>query len=121
MAVDLSGKRMIVTGGAGVAVRLFAAKGARVLAVDIGEAAPKMPADEGLPASGPRSPTSAPSPTSPATTPGRSGSSGGVDGFVNDAGIEGTVAPLGDQPAADFDRYPARRVGLRYEPPASTA
>ena len=114
MAIDLTGKRIVVTGGAGTiggaAVRLFAAKGAQVLAVDIDEAALKALAAENVP----NVHTHAADVSTEDGTVGYVARAtevlGGIDGFFNNASIEGSVAPIGEHPVAEFDRVVATNL-----------
>lgn len=113
MAVDLAGKRIVVTGGAGAiggaAARVFTEKGARVLAVDIDEAALKELASA--------TPDVATFRADVSTAEGvrqyverAVETLGGIDGFFNNAGVEGSVAPLGEHAVEDFDRVIATNL-----------
>jgi len=113
MAVDLSGKRIVVTGGAGTigraAAELFADKGARVLAVDIDKAG----LDD---ITGARAEVATHvadvSTVDGVTSYVRQANDvlGGIDGFFNNAGVEGTVAPLGEHLVDDFDKVIATNL-----------
>ncbi len=99
MAIDLTGKRIIVTGAAGAigsaAARLFSKKGARVLAVDIDEAGLKLL--DGV------AETHVADVRVDKQVAGYVARAvelfGGADGLFNNAGIEGSVAPSGSTPS----------------------
>ncbi|TDB94609.1 3-hydroxybutyrate dehydrogenase [Actinomadura sp. 7K534] len=105
--LDLSGRRALVTGGAGgigrACARRLAAAGARVVVADIDAAAAERTADEigGIPL-----------PADLADTEALDGLAAGVDILVNNAGIQ-HVAPLHDFPPETF----ARIIRLMVEAP----
>jgi 3alpha(or 20beta)-hydroxysteroid dehydrogenase len=113
-----TGKTAIVTGAGGqigraCALRL-AREGARVLAVDLDEAAAGQTADE-IAASGGEALAFAADVTDPESVEryaDRAADYGGghVDLLFNNAGIEGPVAPAADYPVEDFDRVLAVNV-----------
>ena len=123
MAARLAGKVAIITGATGgigrVAGELFAAEGARVLLVDLEETALQQTAA----AIGHGASYAVADVTDPAQTEAYVATAlqryGKVDLFLNNAGIEGDVAPITDYDIDTFDRVMAVNVrgvwlGLKY-------
>lgn len=123
----LNGKVAIITGGSGgigvAAARRFVAEGAKVLLVDLDEAAVESAAGE----FGDAAAWIAADVTDPAASEGYVAHAerhfGGVDILLANAGIEGSVKAIVDQDVAMFDRVMAVNVrgvwlGLKYAMPA---
>ena len=126
----LSGKVAVITGGAGgigrAAASLFAAEGAKVVLVDLDQAALRDVA-AGLP--GESVAYVAADTTEPANVERFVGAAverfGGIDVFLANAGIEGQIHPIPDYPVEVFDRVMAVNVrgvwlGLKYVIPEMT-
>jgi NAD(P)-dependent dehydrogenase (short-subunit alcohol dehydrogenase family) len=110
MGIDLTDKRIVVTGAAGTigraAVHGFASRGARVFAVDLDEAGLKE-----LPAEVHTHVADVSDDAQVADYAARAVDAlGGIDGFFNNAGIEGPVAPIPEYSVADFDRVIATNL-----------
>jgi len=126
----LTGKVAVITGGAGgigrAAARVFADEGAKVVLVDLDEAALRD-AGGSLPAGSVA--TVAADTTEPAEVQRFVAAAverfGGVDVFLANAGIEGQIHPIPDYPIDLFDRVMAVNVrgvwlGLKYVIPEMT-
>jgi NAD(P)-dependent dehydrogenase (short-subunit alcohol dehydrogenase family) len=127
VTVRLSGKKAVITGGAGtigyaVAER-FLAEGAQVLLVDRDERA-LHEAVEALDAGGVTACVADVTQSASVQAYARQAATlfGSVDIFFNNAGIEGPTAQIGDFPEDGFDRVMAVNVkgvflGMKYLPP----
>jgi NAD(P)-dependent dehydrogenase (short-subunit alcohol dehydrogenase family) len=133
----LAGKSAIITGGAGgigrAAARLFVEEGARVLLVDLDEAAlhaSAAAANEGIAGSDPGDGPGASYLVADTTEPDEVQRyvqaavqrHGGLDILLANAGIEGRVLPISEYPVDVFDRVMAVNVrgvwlGLKYAMP----
>src|SRR5512140_925439 len=110
----LTGKVAIITGGAGgigaAAARLFVNEGAKVLLVDVNEAALKKVAGElGASASYSVADVAKPEDTQ-AYVKAAVDRFGGLDILLANAGIEGTLAPITDYPIEMFDKVQSINV-----------
>ena len=127
----LEGKVALITGATGgigrAAAQLFADEGARVALVDLDEAALREIADT-IGAS--RASYTAADVTQPeqnqAFVQAAVDRWGGIDVFLANAGIEGSIAPIADYPIDVFDRVMAVNVrgvwlGIKYVTPAMRA
>ncbi len=130
----LSGKVAIITGGSGgigrAAAKLFVEEGARVLLVDLDEAALRSAVEETVDIAGRESASYVVADTA---QPGQVEAFvtaaveryGGVDIFLANAGIEGRVQPISEYPLDIFDQVMAVNVrgvwlGLKYVMPEMT-
>ncbi|MDP6350816.1 MAG: SDR family oxidoreductase [Alphaproteobacteria bacterium] len=127
----LEGKVAMITGGAGgigrAAGKLFAAEGAKVLLVDLDQAALDAAAQEALEVGGDGVSTTVADVSQPDQVEGTVDLAleryGGLDIALLNAGIEGRVLPITDYPIDLFDQVIAVNVrgvwlGLKYAMPA---
>jgi NAD(P)-dependent dehydrogenase (short-subunit alcohol dehydrogenase family) len=123
----LSGKKAVITGGAGnigyAAAERFLAEGAQVLLVDRDERA-LHEAVEALDSGGVTACVADVTQSTSVQTYAKQAEKlyGKVDIFFNNAGIEGPTAPIGEFPEDGFDRVMAVNVkgvflGMKYLPP----